>query len=72
MHTSTINDPFGSVLTCIYKTYKKEKIEDTKEVITSRKSRKDRQHNDQKIPEVITSRKSRKDRQHNDQRIPKR
>jgi hypothetical protein len=50
MHTSTINAPFGSVLTCIYKTYKKEKIEDTKEVITSRKSRKDRQHNDQKIP----------------------
>jgi hypothetical protein len=33
MHTSTINAPFGSVLTCIYKTYKKEKIEDTKEVI---------------------------------------
>ena len=37
-----------------------------------RKSKKNRQHNDQKIPKgVIRIRKSKKNRQHNGQKIPK-
>ena len=37
-----------------------------------RKSKKNRQHNDQKIPKgVMRIRKSKKNRQHNGQKIPK-
>jgi hypothetical protein len=45
-------------------------FEDTKGVIRSRKSKKNRQHNDQMFDDtkgVIRSRKFKKNRQHNDQ-----
>jgi hypothetical protein len=47
----------------------KDKFEDTKGIIRSRKSKRDRQYNGQKIPinEIIRSRKSKRVRQYNGQ-----